>query len=44
VDLDLGDLELQAQNILHLELNEQMADRAGWIHLRNLESGGQGVL
>ena len=43
MDLDLGDLHLQAENGTELELNEQMERLAGWTHLRNPEPGGQGA-
>ena len=43
MDLDLEDLDLQAEND-HSELNTQTEHLAGRSCLRNLESGGQGVL
>ena len=43
MDLDLEDLNLQAEESTELELSEQMEHLAGWTHLRNPESGGQGA-
>ena len=43
MDLDLGDLNLQAEDGTELELSEQMERLAGSTHLRNPESGGQGA-
>ena len=44
MDLDLGDLKLQADEESQLELNKQMERFAGRTHLQNLESGRQGVV
>jgi hypothetical protein len=44
VELDLGDLKLQAEKESELELDEQVENLAGWIHLHTLESGGRGAM
>tara|TARA_A100001037_G_scaffold305186_1_gene344375 strand:- start:75 stop:209 length:135 start_codon:yes stop_codon:yes gene_type:complete len=44
VDLDLGDLELRAEDDLESELKQQMECVAGEIHLHNPDSGEQGVV
>jgi len=43
MDLDLGDLNLQAEDGTELELDEPMERSAGSTHLLNPEPGGQGA-